>query len=355
MEPDATGEGLLQSPVYVAGTHSIRESRSNRHLASEMRVEMVGGGFKEQSHTSLPSGRDIPLLLGGIIGIGMSGPLIALSAMPILAMIFWRNLGGALVMAPFAIRAGLGAGLGTENAPSTQGDALLSQEERKAIYWSVLSGIFLSLHFIGFFLAMRLTTVASGVALTALQPLFAALFLRALGGYIPRHAWWGMVISLLGVVIITGVDSTISLRAFLGDLAAITCAALAALYVLIGAKAQRSIQTSVYTTICYTSCAITTLPILLLSGDPVMGHASEDWLLLIALILGSQILGHTMFNFSLKRVSPMVVSLIVFFEVPIGALFAWWWIDQVPPSGTIPGIIILLIGCAFFVTRRGSR
>jgi len=52
----------------------------------------------------MPTGRDIPLLLIGIIGIGTSGPVIALSTMPILALIFWRNLGGALSMLPFAIR-----------------------------------------------------------------------------------------------------------------------------------------------------------------------------------------------------------------------------------------------------------
>jgi drug/metabolite transporter (DMT)-like permease len=96
------------------------------------------------------------------------------------------------------------------------------------------------------------------------------------------------------------------------------------------------------------------LPLFLLVGDPLFDFPQREWLLLIALILGSQILGHTMFNFSLKRVSPTVVSLIVFFEVPIGALFAWWWIDQIPPAGTIPGIIVLLLGCALFVTRRES-
>ena len=164
-----------------------------------------------------------------------------------------------------------------------------------------------------------------------------------------------MAISFAGVLVITGVDLTISFRAFLGDLAAIACAALSALYVLIGAKAQRTINTSTYTTVCYATCAITALPLLLLVGDPLIDFPQREWLLLIALILGSQILGHTMFNFSLKRVSPTVVSLIVFFEVPIGALFAWWWIDQIPPAGTIPGIIVLLLGCALFVTRRESR
>ncbi len=296
-------------------------------------------GFREQSHTALPTGRDIPLLLGGIIGIGMSGPLIALSAMPILVLIFWRNLGGAILMAPFALRA----------------KQYKSAAERRAIGWSALAGFFLALHFIGFFIAMRFTSVAAGVALTALQPIFAAVYIRFLGGHIPTKAWLGMAISFAGVLVITGVDLTISFRAFLGDLAAIACAALSALYVLIGAKAQRTINTSTYTTVCYATCAITALPLLLLVGDPLFDFPQREWLLLIALILGSQILGHTMFNFSLKRVSPTVVSLIVFFEVPIGALFAWWWIDQIPPAGTIPGIIVLLLGCALFVTRRESR
>ena len=296
-------------------------------------------GFREQSHTALPTGRDIPLLLGGIIGIGMSGPLIALSAMPILVLIFWRNLGGAILMAPFALRA----------------KQYKSAAERRAIGWSALAGFFLALHFIGFFIAMRFTSVAAGVALTALQPIFAAVYIRFLGGHIPTKAWLGMAISFAGVLVITGVDLTISFRAFLGDLAAIACAALSALYVLIGAKAQRIINTSTYTTVCYATCAITALPLLLLVGDPLFDFPQREWLLLIALILGSQILGHTMFNFSLKRVSPTVVSLIVFFEVPIGALFAWWWIDQIPPAGTIPGIIVLLLGCALFVTRRESR
>ena len=295
-------------------------------------------GFKDQSHTAMPTGRDIPLLLGGIIGIGMSGPLIALSAMPILVLIFWRNLGGAILMAPFALRA----------------KQYKSAAERRAIGWSALAGFFLALHFIGFFIAMRFTSVAAGVALTALQPIFAAVYIRFLGGHIPKKAWLGMAISFAGVLVITGVDLTISFRTFLGDLAAIACAALSALYVLIGAKAQRTINTSTYTTVCYATCAITALPLLLLVGDPLIDFPQLEWLLLIALILGSQILGHTMFNFSLKRVSPTVVSLIVFFEVPIGALFAWWWIDQIPPAGTIPGIIVLLLGCALFVTRRES-
>lgn len=291
--------------------------------------------MRDQNHTKIPSGRDIPLLLLGIIGIGTSGPVIALSLMPILALIFWRNLGGAILMLPFALR----------NAEWRE------SKNREGIRWSIFAGIALAFHFIGFFIAMRYTSVAAGTALTALQPMFAAYFIRRLGGHIPNRAWIGMLISFIGVLIITGVDFQISQRAFLGDLAAIACAALAAVYVTLGAQAQKTLSTSTYTSICYFVCALTVLPIALMTNTSLVGFSAREWWLLLALIAGAQILGHTMFNLALKRVSPAVVSLIVFFEVPVSAVLAYWWLDQLPPVGTIPGLVLLMVGCVIFVLQ----
>ena len=291
--------------------------------------------MRDQDHTQMPRGRDIPLLLFGIIGIGTSGPVIALSAMPILALIFWRNLGGALLMFFFGLRT----------------REWLKRESREGMQWAALAGVALAFHFIGFFMAMRYTTVAAGTALTALQPIFAAYFVKRLGGHIPKQAWIGMIISFIGLLIITGVDFQVSQRAFLGDLAAIACAALAALYVMLGSHAQKSISTATYTSTCYFVCAVTALPIALLTQTQIWNFSAREWLLLLALIAGAQILGHTMFNLALKRVSPAIVSLVVFFEVPVSAVLAYWWLDQLPPTGTIPGLLLLLIGCAIFVLR----
>ena len=291
--------------------------------------------MRDQDHTQMPRGRDIPLLLFGIIGIGTSGPVIALSAMPILALIFWRNLGGALLMFFFGLRT----------------REWLKRESREGIQRAALAGVALAFHFIGFFMAMRYTTVAAGTALTAMQPIFAAYFVKRLGGHIPKQAWIGMIISFIGLLIITGVDFQVSQRAFLGDLAAIACAALAALYVMLGSHAQKSISTATYTSTCYFVCAVTALPIALLTQTQIWNFSAREWWLLLALIAGAQILGHTMFNLALKRVSPAIVSLVVFFEVPVSAVLAYWWLDQLPPTGTIPGLLLLLIGCAIFVLR----
>ena len=290
--------------------------------------------MRQQNHTQMPKGSDFFRMVVGVFGIGTSGPLIALSSMPIPALIFWRNLGGAIATLPLALR-----------------KKEWTKEHRSGLGWSFVAGIALGLHFFGFFIAMRYTSVAAGVALTALQPIFAALFLKLLGSHIPTKAWVGMTVSLLGVLLITGVDFSISIQAFLGDVAAIIGAALAAIYVMFGAKARETVSTASYTTVAYFASALVALPVVLILDDEMFNFQISEWFIVFGLIVGAQLLGHSMFNSVLKRVSPAVVSLIVFFEVPVGAILAFWWLGQAPPLGVIPGIVLILLGCAIVVLR----
>jgi drug/metabolite transporter (DMT)-like permease len=283
------------------------------------------------NHTELPARPDLIRLIIGIFGIGSSGPLIALSAMPVPTLIFWRNLGGSLMTLPFALRHKL---------------------DRTGVKWAVLAGVVLAVHFVGFFLSMRMTSVTAGTAIVATQPIFAAFFVKLTGGHIPTKAWFGMMISFSGVLLVTGIDLHLDRRSFIGDLAALISGALAAAYMLIGSRAQKTLATTSYTTICYFICAATALPMALLSGYEVIGFVAREWWILLGLILGAQILGHTMFNVTLKRVSPAVVSMIVFFEVPVAALVAWIFkIGKQPTLSIIPGVILILAGCILVVLR----
>lgn len=281
--------------------------------------------------TDMPGKSDLVKLGVGILGIGSSGPLIALSTMPIPSLIFWRNLGGAVFTAPFALR---------------------HKVDRTGAKWALAAGVVLALHFIGFFMAMRMTSVAAGTALVALQPIFASIFVKATGGDIPSKAWLGMIVSFIGVLFISGIDFSLDRRSFIGDLAAIISAALAAVYMMWGSKAMKTLETTSYTTICYGMCALTALPIAFFGGYEIIHFAAREWWVLLALIAGAQILGHSMFNSALKRVSPAVVSLIVFFEVPVAAIAANIFNIGNQPSGLIvPGIILILAGCTLVVLR----
>ncbi len=295
--------------------------------------------MRDRDHAKMPSRRELGLLTLVVIGIGTSGPVIALGSMPIVALIFWRNLGGFLLVLPWA-------------------DKKLDWKDsntRKGILLAVVSGTALAAHFFGFFLAMRLTSVATGTALTALQPIFAAYFVRLLGGHIPRRVWIGMIVAFAGVLVITGVDFQISTRAFLGDLAAIGCAAVAAVYVIIGARTREVLSTATYTSIVYLTCAIVSILVALLTNTKLIGYPRIEWLYLISLIIGAQILGHTILSFTLKTLSPAIASIVVFFEVPVSAILAFWWLGQLPPLGTIPGLILILVGCAIFVWKQNEK
>lgn len=283
------------------------------------------------NHTELPARPDLIRLIIGIFGIGSSGPLIAMSAMPVPTLIFWRNLGGSLMTLPFALRHKL---------------------DRTGVKWAILAGVVLAVHFVGFFLSMRMTSVTAGTAIVATQPIFAAFFVKLTGGHIPTKAWFGMLISFSGVLLVTGIDLRLDRRSFMGDLAALVSGALAAAYMLIGSRAQKTLATTSYTTICYFICAATALPMALLSGYEIIGFVAREWWILLGLIIGAQILGHTMFNITLKRVSPAVVSMIVFFEVPVAALVALIFkIGKQPTLSIIPGVILILTGCILVVLR----
>jgi drug/metabolite transporter (DMT)-like permease len=285
-----------------------------------------------QKHLAFPKGADSVRLAIGVLGIGTSGPLIALSTMPILALIFWRNLGGAIATYFMNFRN-------------------LQLRDREGFKWSAIAGVVLAAHFMGFFLAMRFTSVAAGTALAALQPIFATIFAVFTGHHVTRKVWLGLLVSFIGVLCISGVDLHFSWRAFQGDLAAIICAMLAATYVNLGAKAQRTIEPTTYTTICYFFCALTALPFAIFQGE-LFSYSSREWLIVLGLILGAQLLGHSMFNSVLKRVSPAIVSMVVFFEVPISAILALWWLNQSPHIGIWVGVVVILLGSTIVVWGR---
>lgn len=279
----------------------------------------------------MPARPDLIRLIIGIFGIGSSGPLIALSTMPVPVLIFWRNLAGSLMTLPFALK---------------------HKIDRTGARWAALAGVLLALHFICFFAAMRMTSVTAGTAIVATQPIFAAIFVKITGGVIHPKVWLGMFISFIGVLVVTGIDLQLDSKSFIGDLAALVSGALAAAYMLIGSKAQKSLETMTYTTIAYLFTALTVFPMIFFSGYDFFQYSQDEWLILGALILGAQILGHTMFNIALKRVSPAVVSMIVFFEVPVAAVVAMIFkIGKQPSLTIIPGVLLIVAGCFMVVLR----
>jgi drug/metabolite transporter (DMT)-like permease len=169
---------------------------------------------------------------------------------------------------------------------------------------------------------------------------------------VPRRAWLGIGIAVVGAVTISGVDFSISARALGGDLLALVGGVFAALYVAVGGEVRRSVSTTAYTTLCYGTAAVVLLAICVVSGQHLTGYSGRTWLQLAALTLGAQLLGHSVIARVLRSTPATVVSLAILFEVPGAGLVAAATLGQLPPWGVLPGVALLLAGLALVVSGR---
>jgi drug/metabolite transporter (DMT)-like permease len=287
--------------------------------------------------TRPPTG-DLLLLGVAVLAIATSAPLIAATTVPPLAIAFWRSLLGSGLTLPWA--------LGRHRSEMRS----LSRDELR---WTVVAGLLLALHFAAWLPSLRFTTVASSTALVSLQPVWAALLARRAGAYIPRSAWTGIAIALVGVLVLTGIDVSVDPRHLIGDGLALLGGMLSAAYVTAGERVRRTVSTPTYTSIAYAVSAAALLPISVLLGAQLVGFGVSGWVTIIALTLGAQLLGHTLINLVLRTTSATVTSLAILLEMPGATIIAAVWLGQVPPLSLIPAVA-LIFGGLVLVIRAGD-
>lgn len=286
-----------------------------------------------------PRPADLAVLTVAVLGVSSAAPIIAATAAPALAIAWWRTVLGAAALAPAVV------------LTRRREVRALSPRDARAVG---MAGGWLALHFAAWVPAVTLTSVASATALVAMQPVGNALLARARGEHIPRRAWVGIAVAVSGVLLLTGVDLSVSTRALAGDALALVGAVAAACYVEYGAVARRSVSAVTYATLCYSVCAVLLVGVCLAGGVELAGYSTDAWVKLAALTVLAQLLGHTLFNVALRNVSPVVVGMAILFEVPGAAVLAALWLDQVPPFAAVPAAALLLAGVALVVTARAT-
>jgi drug/metabolite transporter (DMT)-like permease len=283
---------------------------------------------------AVPPPRDLALLVVALAAVSTSGPLIAATAAPGLAIAFWRTGLGSVVLIPIAF---------------ARARAELRSLGRRGWRLCLLAGALLAGHFATWVPSISLTSVASATALVATQPVWAALFARAGGRRVRRSVWLGIGVSVAGAALLTGADVSLSGRALAGDLLATVGGVLSAAYMTAGGAVRARVSTTAYTAVCYSCCAVLLLGLCLLSGQRLGGYDLGTWVKLGGLTAGAQLLGHSLFNVLLRSTSATALSLAILFEVPGASLIAAVWLGQVPAATALPGLLLLLAGIAVVV------
>jgi drug/metabolite transporter (DMT)-like permease len=269
----------------------------------------------------------------GIAAFSSSGPMMAYAAAPALAIAFYRNalaVGGLVPTAAARRRDELGG--------------LARAGWRGPLGYCLLAGLALAGHFATWVPSTKLTSVAAATALVATQPVWQGLIVVALGRRLPLLQWAGIGLAVCGAVAATGADFAISSRAVAGDLLALAGGALAAAYTTLGERVRETTSTTAYTTICYSVCAAVLLVVCLAGGVPLSGYPAGTWAILVAVTVGPQLLGHSLFNYALRSVAATTLAVLVLLEVPGAALISWVWLGQHPAPLTWVGVVLLVGG-----------
>jgi drug/metabolite transporter (DMT)-like permease len=199
-----------------------------------------------QSRTALPA------IAVGVLAVSAAAIFIRLADAPALAVAFWRNTLGVLVLLPIAFY---------RREAFPRGRALLV---------GVASGVALGTHF-GFWISsLDYTSVAASVVLVCTQPVFVAILAYLVfGERTSSLSFFGILVALAGTAVIAS-DGSVGSATFYGNTLAVIGAITVAVYVLIG-RSLRTMGVGVlpYSIVVYASASATLAPAALYAGAPL--------------------------------------------------------------------------------------
>jgi drug/metabolite transporter (DMT)-like permease len=229
-----------------------------------------------------------------------------------------------------------------------------------------ISGVFLAFHFAAWITSLQYTTVASSVVLVTTTPLWVAFLSPIILKEQPGKAIWiGLLIALAGGTVVSlGQSCTVQIghlhcppfaefvRAenFIGNLLALVGAWMATGYMLIGRRLRSSLALTSYIYVVYGVAAVALLLMVAMTGEKMVGYSPQSYLFCLALALIPQLFGHSAYNWALKYVSAVYVSVSLLGE-PIGStILALLFLNETPTFLELGGGVLILAGI-YLVTR----
>lgn len=219
-----------------------------------------------------------------------------------------------------------------------------------------LVGIALAFHF-GFWISsLKYTTVANSVILVSTHPILIAVVSHYyLKERISMAAGAGIGIALVGMVIIGSSDFAVSQESLYGDLLALIGMFALAAYILSGRKIRQKTSVLPYVTVVYGVATMALFMGCFIFSVPLLPYPVEEWVLFLALAIVPMILGHTVYNWTLRYVTALMVSMSILGEPILSAILAYILLSEVPTNWVILGGILILVGIYLVASRSREK
>lgn len=295
------------------------------------------------SHAPPPRARLAAVIALAIVGISVSGPLAKLSAAPPLAIAVWRLLLSLLILAvPLVATGGWREWRGL-----SRGDLGLA----------LGAGALLALHFWSWIASLGMTSVAASVLLVNLHPVVFVIGGALWLGERPTRAQLiGVTVALLGAVVVAfdadpARGGAPAPAPGLGNVLALLGALTVGLYYLVGRRLRQHLSLWPYVALVYGACLVVLLVLAAWQRTPLWPQPPRELGIFALIALGPMLAGHTGFNWVLRYVPAVVVSVALLAE-PVGAaLIAWALLGEAPSAATSLGGLIVLAGLGLALRR----
>ena len=276
------------------------------------------------------------MIVVGVLGISMSAIFVKYSTAPSAVTAAFRLLWTVILMSPVVF--------GKKEVRRE-----LSALDKKQVVLSVVSGLFLAIHFVLWFESLQYTTVASSTTIVCTEVIWVALgFCIFMKGRLKGKAILAIAITLAGSVLIACTDSFSGGVHLWGDLLAFLAAVAVAVYTLIGRTVREKVSTTVYTYVVYSACAFVLVLTCLVQGHALFAHGISPVIVGALLAIFSTILGHSIFSWCLKYFSPAFVSASKLCEPVVAAVFAVFLFGEVPQAAVFAGGAMILGGVLYY-------
>ena len=275
------------------------------------------------------------MILVGVLGISLSSIFVKYSQAPSAVTAAWRLLWTVLFLTPVVIG-------------KTAVRRELLQTPGKLVLLSILSGLFLAIHFVLWFESLQHTSVASSTTIVCTEVIWVCLgFCLFLKGKLSRKAVAAIAVTLLGSVLIAFSDSGTGAQLY-GDILALLAAIAVAVYTLIGRIVREKLSTTVYTYMVYAACAVVLVVTCLVQGQHLFAYGWSAVIVGALLAVFSTILGHSIFSWCLKYFSPAFVSASKLCEPVVAAILAGFLFGELPGWLQILGGALILGGVLWY-------
>ena len=229
------------------------------------------------------------------------------------------------------------------------------QMTRKALLAPLWPACLLSLHFISWLTAARLTLAVNASLIVNLVPLVMPvllyLFLRE---KISRQEAWATVLALIGVSILGISDFKINPQFLRGDILCFISMLFYSIYLVLSRKNAERGSFWLYVVPLYFIAGVICFLVALLFEDPIRPYATKDLLLGLALGLVPTVIGHTVMNYAMRLLRGQVVSIFTMFQFVFAGIMSYFIFNEIP-SGTFYFVSLLLTLSGIMVTLEPAK